>query len=170
MYKDWKIGGRPMPGASTSSTVCKEEVAPGNSDTGKDCIAAEVPWFKFVAAISRPWEDTAWKGETGRVDDLVRKYADLWELRPESYNRVPLWASQQVRKRARHPSARWLAERLRLRRGRFLTGEGSDSRIARSRLALNLLQGSFRVTGVQCGPARIRIRIRFSFSISEEAS
>jgi hypothetical protein len=158
MYKDWKIGGRPMPGASTSSTVCKEEVAPGNSDTGKGCIAAEVPWFKFVAAISRPW------------DDLVRKYTDPWELRPESYNRVPLWASQQVRKRARHPSARWLAERLRLRRGRSLTGEGSDSRIARSRLALNLLQGSFRVTGVQCGPARIRIRIRFSFSISEEAS
>ena len=24
-----------------------------------------------------------WKGETGRVDDLVRKYTDLWGLKPE---------------------------------------------------------------------------------------
>src|SRR6202521_4199981 len=47
-------------------------------------IAPEVPWFKFVTTISRPWEDAAWKGETGRVDDLVRKYGDLWRLRPET--------------------------------------------------------------------------------------
>src|SRR5579859_4599950 len=25
--------------------------------------AAEFPWLKYVAAISRPWEDAAWKGE-----------------------------------------------------------------------------------------------------------
>jgi len=46
--------------------------------------AAEVPWFKYVATVSRPWEDENWKDETGRVDDLLRKYADLWGLRPES--------------------------------------------------------------------------------------
>ena len=34
-------------------------------------LAAEVPWFKFVATINRPWEDAAWKGETGRVHNLV---------------------------------------------------------------------------------------------------
>ena len=47
-------------------------------------FAAEVPWFKYVATISRPWEDAAWKGETGRVDDLVRKYTEQWGLRPET--------------------------------------------------------------------------------------
>src|SRR5205814_352159 len=45
--------------------------------------AGEVPWFKYVTTVSRPWEDLAWKGETGRVDDLLRKYADEWGLRAE---------------------------------------------------------------------------------------
>ena len=40
--------------------------------------AAEVPWLKYVTTVSRPWEDAAWTGETGRVDELVRKYADQW--------------------------------------------------------------------------------------------
>jgi ferredoxin/flavodoxin---NADP+ reductase len=43
-------------------------------------FAEEVPWFKYVPTVSRPWEDTAWMGETGRVDDIIRKYADLWGL------------------------------------------------------------------------------------------
>lgn len=38
------------------------------------------PWLTYVASISRPWEDPDWKGETGRVEDLVRKYADAWGL------------------------------------------------------------------------------------------
>ena len=38
----------------------------------------ELPWFKYVPTVSRPWEDEKWKGETGRVDDVLRKYADLW--------------------------------------------------------------------------------------------
>ena len=46
--------------------------------------AADAPWLKYVATVSRPWEDSAWKGEMGRVDDLVRKYSDLWGLRPET--------------------------------------------------------------------------------------
>jgi len=46
--------------------------------------AQEVPWFKYLPTISRAWEDPAWKGETGRVDDLVRKYADLWGLRSDN--------------------------------------------------------------------------------------
>jgi ferredoxin--NADP+ reductase len=45
-------------------------------------IAAEVPWLNYVSAISRPWDDPAWSGETGRVDDLVRKYGDKWNLAP----------------------------------------------------------------------------------------
>lgn len=43
-------------------------------------IAAEVPWLEYVATVSRPWEDEKWKGEVGRVDELVRKYADGWGL------------------------------------------------------------------------------------------
>ena len=42
-------------------------------------IAREVPWLTYVPTVSRPWED-AWPGETGRVDDIIRKYADLWSL------------------------------------------------------------------------------------------
>src|SRR5216684_1285605 len=37
-------------------------------------FAAGVPWLSYVPTVSRPWEDNSWKGETGRVDDLVRKY------------------------------------------------------------------------------------------------
>jgi ferredoxin--NADP+ reductase len=43
-------------------------------------IAAEVPWLTYVPTVSRPWEDPDWRGETGRVDDLLRKYTDQWEL------------------------------------------------------------------------------------------
>jgi ferredoxin/flavodoxin---NADP+ reductase len=43
-------------------------------------VAAEAPWLTYVATISRPWEDSSWHGETGRVEDLVRKYADQWGL------------------------------------------------------------------------------------------
>ena len=46
-------------------------------------IAAEVPWLKYAPTVSRPWEDTAWTGETGRVEDVIRKYSDLWELHPQ---------------------------------------------------------------------------------------
>jgi ferredoxin--NADP+ reductase len=46
--------------------------------------AREAPWFKYVATVRRPWEDSEWKGETGRVDDLLRKYTHTWGLRPEA--------------------------------------------------------------------------------------
>jgi ferredoxin/flavodoxin---NADP+ reductase len=42
--------------------------------------AAEAPWLTYVPTVSRPWEDASWKGEKGRVDELVRKYADSWGL------------------------------------------------------------------------------------------
>jgi ferredoxin/flavodoxin---NADP+ reductase len=43
-------------------------------------MAAEVPWLTYVPTISRPWEDPSWKGETGRVEDVIRKYVDKWNL------------------------------------------------------------------------------------------
>ncbi len=47
-------------------------------------IAAEVPWLEYVPTVSRPWEDKEWKHEVGRVDDLVRKYCDRWEMSGEN--------------------------------------------------------------------------------------
>lgn len=43
-------------------------------------IAGAVPWLTYVPTISRPWDDPEWQGETGRVDDLIRKYGDQWGL------------------------------------------------------------------------------------------
>jgi ferredoxin--NADP+ reductase len=83
LYKDWKNGGTPMPG--NHKLYCLQ----GGSRSWEfgyreelERFAAEVPWFKYVATISRPWEDAGWKGETGRVDDLVRKYVADWGLKP----------------------------------------------------------------------------------------
>ena len=33
-------------------------------------------WLTYILTVSRPWEDTDWKGERGRVEDVLRKYAD----------------------------------------------------------------------------------------------
>jgi ferredoxin/flavodoxin---NADP+ reductase len=85
LYRDWKAGGSPMPG--NHKFFCLQ----GGSRSWEfgyreelEKIAAEVHWFKYVATISRPWEDAVWKGETGRVDDLIRKYTEKWGLQPET--------------------------------------------------------------------------------------
>ena len=79
LYADWKENRFPtgmrfvlIQGASRSWEFgYREELEP---------IAADVPWLTYVPTISRPWEDTSWKGETGRVEDVMRKYMDLWRL------------------------------------------------------------------------------------------
>jgi ferredoxin/flavodoxin---NADP+ reductase len=43
-------------------------------------FAKQVPWLTYAATVSRPWEDDTWKGEMGRVDDVLRKYSDMWGL------------------------------------------------------------------------------------------
>jgi ferredoxin--NADP+ reductase len=47
-------------------------------------LAAAVPWFTYVPTISRPQIEDGWTGETGRVDDVIRKYSDLWSLEPST--------------------------------------------------------------------------------------
>ncbi|PYX77748.1 MAG: hypothetical protein DMG72_00470 [Acidobacteria bacterium] len=37
-----------------------------------------------MPTVSRPWDDQNWKGETGRADDVLRKYADTWGLTGEN--------------------------------------------------------------------------------------
>jgi ferredoxin--NADP+ reductase len=39
-------------------------------------LADEAEWFDYVPTVSRPWEDPDWKGEYGRVEDVLRKYLD----------------------------------------------------------------------------------------------
>ena len=82
LYKDWKAGNSPMPG--NHKLFCIQ----GGSRSWEfgyreemEKFAAEVPWFKYVSTISRPWEDEKWSGQTGRVDDLVRQYATEWGLK-----------------------------------------------------------------------------------------
>jgi ferredoxin--NADP+ reductase len=84
LYQDWKAGGTPMPG--DHKLYCIQ----GGSRSWEfgyreemEKVAAEVPWFKYIPTISRPWEDANWRGETGRVDDLVRKCVADWGLKPE---------------------------------------------------------------------------------------
>jgi ferredoxin--NADP+ reductase len=43
-----------------------------------EAFAAEMPWLTYVPTVSRPWDDPGWDGEVGRVDDVIRKYADRW--------------------------------------------------------------------------------------------
>lgn len=79
LYKDWKDGkfsGEQhlflLNGASRSWEFGYSEEL--------EKVAREAPWLKYVPTISRPWDDAKWQGETGRVDDLLRKYTDLWGL------------------------------------------------------------------------------------------
>lgn len=37
---------------------------------------AQAGLLAYVPTISRPWKEPDWKGETGRVEDIVRKHAD----------------------------------------------------------------------------------------------
>lgn len=41
---------------------------------------AREDWLWYVPTVSRPWEDADWTGEVGRVEDVVRKYADRFDL------------------------------------------------------------------------------------------
>jgi ferredoxin--NADP+ reductase len=77
LFKDWKEGRFAgdhklflLNGASRSWEFgYREEL---------ESISKQAPWFRCVFTVSRPWEDENWKGEVGRVDELIRKYADQW--------------------------------------------------------------------------------------------
>ena len=85
LYQDWKTGGLPMPGPHNFYCV---HGASRSWEFGYrlelEKIAAEVPWFKYVPTISRPWQDASWKGQTGRVEDLLRMYISDWRLQPSA--------------------------------------------------------------------------------------
>ena len=33
-------------------------------------------WLTYIPTVSRPWAESSWKGETGRIEDIMRKHAD----------------------------------------------------------------------------------------------
>jgi len=47
-------------------------------------LATKVPWLTCLFTVSRHWEDDDWKGEVGRVDELIRKYADAWSCNAQN--------------------------------------------------------------------------------------
>jgi ferredoxin/flavodoxin---NADP+ reductase len=51
-------------------------------DRELQAAAEEHSWLTYIPTISRPWDDPEWRGERGRVDELVRKYADNLGLTP----------------------------------------------------------------------------------------
>ncbi len=77
-------------------------------------VAGEVSWLTYVPTVSRPWEDHDWHGETGRVDDLIRKYADNWKLTPRD-TRIYLCGHPEMIENVRGIVRRrgWLEEGIR---------------------------------------------------------
>jgi ferredoxin--NADP+ reductase len=85
VYTDSKKGGTPMPGEHRFFCLqgASKSVEFGYREE-LEKYAGEVNWLRYVTTVSRPWAEPEWKGECGRVDDLVRKYVDLWGLTPQN--------------------------------------------------------------------------------------
>jgi ferredoxin--NADP+ reductase len=84
LYRDWKNGGSTMPG--NHKLFCLQGASRSWEFGYREELeryANEAPWFKYLPTVSRPWEDSNWQGETGRVDDLIRKYQGAWGLQAE---------------------------------------------------------------------------------------
>lgn len=45
-------------------------------------LAQRCPWFTYIPTLSRVWEDAAWPGERGRVEDVARKHLDRLGFTP----------------------------------------------------------------------------------------
>lgn len=84
IYRDWKNGAGTMPGEHKLFSL---QGASHSFEFGYleelERYASEAPWLQYVPSVSRPWDNSQWTGETGRVDDLLRKYAEVWKLRPD---------------------------------------------------------------------------------------
>jgi len=75
LYQDWKDGNSPMPGNHKIFCI---QGASRSWEFGyreeMEKYTAEVPWLKYVPTVSRPEEDKAWAGQTGRVEAIVERY------------------------------------------------------------------------------------------------
>jgi ferredoxin--NADP+ reductase len=84
IYRDWRSGSSLLPGEHKFFCL---QGASHSFEFGYreelERLAAEARWFSYVPTVSRPWDEPQWTGETGRVDDLVRNYIEVWGLQPE---------------------------------------------------------------------------------------
>jgi ferredoxin--NADP+ reductase len=75
------LGGPPhrfviLHGASRS-----EELGPYRTEVAD--LAARYDWLDYIPTISRPWAEPEWTGETGRVEDVLRKWMDRLTIDPD---------------------------------------------------------------------------------------
>ncbi len=47
-------------------------------------VAKGSGWLQYIPTVSRPWEDSGWRGEVGRIEDVLRKYQDSLGLEPSN--------------------------------------------------------------------------------------
>ncbi len=45
-------------------------------------LSMDVQMLRYVASVSRPWEEPNWTGEVGRAEDVIRKYLDSAHVPP----------------------------------------------------------------------------------------
>lgn len=83
IYRDWKSAASPMPGEH--KFFCLQGASHFFEFGYREELErydSEAPWLKYVPTVSRPWDNQQWTGETGRVEDLLRKYIEVWKLLP----------------------------------------------------------------------------------------
>ena len=67
-------------GAASNHRFVVIHGASQSADFGPYCSELEglsrAGWLTYIPTVSRPWAEASWKGETGRIEDIVRKHAD----------------------------------------------------------------------------------------------
>jgi ferredoxin--NADP+ reductase len=67
-------------GAASNHQFVVIHGASQSADFGPYCGELEelsrAGWLTYIPTVSRPWVEPNWKGETGRIEDIVRKHAD----------------------------------------------------------------------------------------------
>lgn len=46
-------------------------------------MSMDVRMLRYVASVSRPWDEPDWNGEVGRAEDVIRKYLDSAQVPPQ---------------------------------------------------------------------------------------
>jgi ferredoxin--NADP+ reductase len=67
-------------GATANQQFIVIHGASQSADFGPYCRELEelshAGWLTYIPTVSRPWAEPGWEGETGRVEDIMRKHAD----------------------------------------------------------------------------------------------
>jgi ferredoxin--NADP+ reductase len=67
-------------GVTTNHQFVLIHGASQSADFGSYCNELEelsrAGWLTYIPTVSRPWAEPNWEGETGRIEDIVRKYTD----------------------------------------------------------------------------------------------